>query len=107
METVKYQNLVTLTASIKLQDLSDYERERFWSQFYNRTERRLGWGLTIVGALGIAGSLCYELVCTAEVPVHLKVALFVTAVGLLLLLWNLLRLKWKTDHFDRYKGVMR
>jgi hypothetical protein len=107
METVKYQNLAALADSMKIREPTDQERRRFWAHFYNRTEWRLGWALLTVGLVGVVGSAAYEIWVTDSIPWHVKLAVALTCIGFLLILWNVLRLKWKTDRFDRYRGVLR
>jgi hypothetical protein len=107
LEVVEYQSLAALSSSMRLREPTDQERRRFWARFYNRTEWRIGWALLGVGMLGVLGSVAYEIWVTDSIPVHVKVAVAVTCAGFVLILWNVMRLKWKTDRFDRYRGVLR
>ena len=106
-ETVRYQNLVDLSRSMALTEPADHEIRRFWARFYNRTEWQLGWVLLILGLIVLAGEGLYLLLATDQLNWILKGAILCSAVGAGLLLWNTTRLKLRTSHLDRYRGVMR
>jgi hypothetical protein len=107
LEVVEYQSLAALSSAMRIREPTDQERRRFWARFYNRTEWRIGWALLGLGMLGVLLSVAWEIWVTDRIPVHVKVAVGVTCVGFVLILWNVMRLKWKTDRFDRYRGVLR
>ena len=107
LEVVEYQSLAALSSAMRIREPTDQERRRFWARFYNRTEWRIGWALLGLGMLGVLLSIAWEIWVTDRIPVHVKVAVAVTCVGFVLILWNVMRLKWKTDRFDRYRGVLR
>jgi hypothetical protein len=107
LEVVEYQSLAALSSAMRIREPTDQERRRFWARFYNRTEWRIGWALLGLGMLGVLLSVAWEIWVTDRIPVHVKVAVAVTCVGFVLILWNVMRLKWKTDRFDRYRGVLR
>lgn len=107
LEVVEYQSLAALSSAMRIREPTDQERRRFWARFYNRTEWRIGWALLGLGMLGVLLSIAWEIWVTDRIPIHVKVAVAVTCVGFVLILWNVMRLKWKTDRFDRYRGVLR
>lgn len=106
-EAVKLKNLMDLSRSMALSEPTDHELRRFWARFYNRTEWRLGWVLLSGGLIVLAAEGLYLLVTSAWLTWTQKAALLSAVVGGLLLGWNTVRLKLRTSHFDRYRGVMR
>ena len=106
MEVVKMKNLIDLSNSMAVAEPSDHEIRRFWSRFYNRTEWQLGWVLLVLGLMVLTGEALYLLV-SSDLRWDLKLAVICVAAGAGLLLWNTLRLKLRTSHYDRYRGVMR
>ena len=107
MEAAQHKNIMDLSHSMALAEPSDHEVRRFWSKFYNRTEWRLGWVLLITGLIVLAGEGLYLLIVSEAMSWIQKGAILSTVIGGVILLCHTLRLKIKTSHFDRYRGVMR
>ncbi len=105
-EAAEYRELMDMTQSRAVIEPTEQEMRRFWSRFYNRAEWRLGWVLLLAGLLIMVGEGIY-LLLTSETGWHIKVAAISTLVGIVVLLWNTVRLKIRTSRFDRYRGVMR
>ena len=62
--------------------------------------------LLAAGLLILVGEGIY-LLLTSHTGWHIKAAAISTLVGVVVLLWNTVRLKIRTSRFDRYRGVMR
>lgn len=105
-EAAQYRELMDMTHSMAVIEPTEHEMRRFWSRFYNRAEWRLGWVLFLVGLLVLLGEGIY-LLLTSDTGWHIKAAAISTLVGMVVLLWNTVRLKIRTSRFDRYRGVMR
>ena len=105
-EAAEYRELMDMTQSMAVIEPTEQEMRRFWSRFYNRAEWRLGWVLLLAGLLVLLGQGVYLLV-TSNTGWHIKAAAVSTLVGIVVLLWNTVRLKIRTSRFDRYRGVMR
>ncbi len=105
-EAAEYRELMDMTQSMAVIEPTEQEMRRFWSRFYNRAEWRLGWVLLLAGLLILVGEGIY-LLLTSETGWHIKAAAISTLVGIVVLLWNTVRLKIRTSRFDRYRGVMR
>lgn len=106
-EVARHRCLVDLGRAAALAEPTDHEIRRFWARFYNRTEWQLGWVLLALGLLVLAGEGFYLLVTSETIGWTLKAAVLSIALGGGLLLWNTMRLKLRTSHFDRYRGVIR
>ena len=105
-EAAEYRELMDMTQSMAVIEPTEQEMRRFWNRFYNRAEWRLGWVLLLAGLLVLLGQGVYLLV-TSNSGWHIKAAAVSTLVGIVVLLWNTVRLKIRTSRFDRYRGVMR
>jgi anti-sigma factor RsiW len=106
-EVARHRSLIDMAQGAALAEPTDHEVRRFWARFYNRTEWQLGWVLLTIGLLVLAIEGAWLLLTTAALGWLLKAAIISTATGAGLLLWNTMRLKLRTSHFDRYRGVMR
>jgi len=106
-EAVKLKNLIDLSQSMALSEPSEREVRRFWARFYNRSEWRIGWVLFTAGLVVLIGESLYLLMSSDQISWTLKGAILSTLIGGALLLWNTVRLKLRTSHFDRYRGVIR
>lgn len=107
MEAAKHKNIMDLSHSMALAEPTDHEIRRFWARFYNRTEWRLGWVLLTTGLVVLFVEGLYLLLASDVLSWLQKGAVLSTVLGALILLWHTVRLKLRTSHFDRYRGVMR
>jgi ferric-dicitrate binding protein FerR (iron transport regulator) len=85
--------------------------EVFWVSVYNRAERGIGWVLISVGSLVLLGFGIWHgimaLLADTELPVFVKIAIFATALGSLVLLFSVAREKWFVRRRDPYKEIPR
>ena len=105
-EAAEYRELMDMTQSMAVIEPTEQEMRRFWNRFYNRAEWRLGWVMLLSGLLILLGEGIYLLV-TGSAGWYIKAAAISALVGVVVLLWNTVRLKIRTSRFDRYRGVMR
>ncbi len=105
-EVTAHQSLLHLTSSMALLEPGDHEIRRFWSQFYNRSEWRIGWFLLVLGVVTLVSFGIFELLIS-EIHLIIKAAVLSALAGGCLVLWSAVRLKLRTARFDRYRGVMR
>lgn len=104
-EVAEFRCLADFTDSMTLAEPTDREMQRFWRNFYNRSEWQAGWVLIVLGGAVLAGYGVYELM-TLESWVVKGSALSII-VGGSVLLWSTIRQKVRTHRFDRYRGVTR
>ncbi len=105
-EAAEYRELMVMTQPMAAIEPTEQELRRFWSRFYNRAEWRLGWVLLLAGLMVLVMEGLYFLVMSG-IGWHIKTAAISALVGVIVLLWNTVRLKIRTSRFDRYRGVMR
>ena len=90
---------------------SDEEWEAFWEDFYNRTERSLGWFALTLGAVVLGGYGLFEFAAaifkTSELPWFVKGGIFVLCCGVLLLLVSVIRERLYVRRRTRYDDVKR
>jgi anti-sigma factor RsiW len=105
-EAAEYRELMDMTQAMAVIEPTEQEMRRFWNRFYNRAEWRVGWVLLLAGLVVLVGEGLY-LLLESHIDWHIKAATISALVGLIVLLWNTVRLKIRTSRFDRYRGVMR
>jgi ferric-dicitrate binding protein FerR (iron transport regulator) len=85
--------------------------DTYWVSVYNRVERGVGWILASLGVLVVAGYGLWKAVnaflADTGLPAFVKVAVFVAALGGLILLLSVAREKLFTRQRDPYREVKR
>jgi len=85
--------------------------ETYWVSVYNRVERGVGWILASLGVLVVAGYGLWkgvtEFLADTGLPAFVKIAVFVAALGGLILLLSVGREKLFTRMRDPYREVKR
>lgn len=98
-------------SKMKLKNPSKEVWDGYWLGIYNQLERGLAWIAISLGLLIIFGYSSYEMVQSlindTQTPVFVKIAVGVLIFGVLVLIWSLLREKFKTSKNDKYKEVQR
>ena len=98
-------------SKMKLKDPSKEVWDGYWLDIYNRLERGISWIAISLGLLVIFGYSSYEFVQSiikdTHMPQFVKISLGVFFFGLLVLIWSLLREKFKTSKNDNYKEIQR
>lgn len=105
------KNVREVLSKMKLKDPSKEVWDGYWLGIYNRLERGLAWIAISIGLLVIFGYSSYEAVQSiikdTHTPQFVKISLGVFFFGLLVLIWSLLREKFKTSKNDKYKEIQR
>lgn len=83
----------------------------YWTSVYNRMERGLGWILASVGgviliAFGLWHAV-HEILADSGLPGYIKIALFALLLGVVILLFSVLREKLFTRSKDPYREIQR
>ena len=85
--------------------------ETYWVSVYSRVERGVGWILASLGALVVVGYGIWKgvtaLLADTGLPGFVKIAIFVAALGGLILLLSVAREKLFTRRRDPYREIQR
>jgi hypothetical protein len=100
-----------VTKSMALRKPPDEVWEDYWASVYSRLERGIGWILVSLGGIVLLSYGAWQaveaLIANAEMPWFLKIAIFATTVGLVVLFVSVLREKLFIRASDPYKDVQR
>ncbi|MBI2433224.1 MAG: zf-HC2 domain-containing protein [Candidatus Hydrogenedentes bacterium] len=106
-ETMK-RLMVGTSASFRLTEPPDAVWDTFLDNIYNQLERRIGWGIALLGLLALAA---YGVVLFYYEPWAsnwIKVLLTLPALGLIVIFVSVLRQRLRAARTDRYsQGVHR
>jgi len=110
-EMGEFQRLKHMTDSMTLVEPEDRVWEQYWSNLYNRMERRAGWVLSSVAAIVLSIYFGFELIETIvtdpAVGVLMKAGLLALLGGLAILFVSVLRERVYFWSRDRYRDVRR
>ena len=109
-EVRRLRELKHLTSALQLREPPPEAWEAFWTDFWNRGERGLGWTLLVLGALIVGGYALLRLVAAilaATLPVIVRLGIFALGAGLVVLLVSVLRERIYARKHTRYKDVKR
>ena len=85
--------------------------EQYFGSVYNRMERGFAWILLSIGAIVLTGWVLWvgleELWGTTDIPMYVKIAIYATLLGLLVLLVSVIREKLFVRRTDPYKEIQR
>jgi hypothetical protein len=83
----------------------------YWLSIYNKIERGIAWILISISAIVIAVYGIIEaiqnLLAETDIPVFLKISIIVFVIGIVILIFSLLREKIATNKVDKYKEIQR
>ena len=110
-ELHEFQEMESLLTGLRLQDPPDTIWDDYWSDIYNRMERKLAWFVFSVGAavllfMGFVG-LIYEILLDPGLSVLIKGGLICIGAGLVILLVSVIREQLYHRKRERYREVRR
>ncbi len=110
-ELQTFQKLKEVTKAMKYADIPEAVWDGYWQDLYRRMERGLGWiflslGIIALAVLGIF-HLCRDFLFDAEIPIILRLATVLTALGTIILLVSVIRERLFAWRRDRYREVQR
>jgi anti-sigma factor RsiW len=100
LETMR--RLVYATSGLRYEDPPEEVWEPFLNNVYNRTERRVGWVLLVVGTVAVLGFGLYHYLFDPWASGLVKLLVATPFVGLALLLLSVLRQRLALVKLDRY-----
>jgi len=101
-ELAELRALKALTARAGLDERPDAELDAFWSDVYNRLERRLAGTLLAAGALIVVLVAAWLFFARPSTPLPIKIGVACAGLGALVLLWSVWRERARVLPFDRY-----
>jgi predicted anti-sigma-YlaC factor YlaD len=106
-----FRKLIAITDDVGLIEPEDKLWEQYWSGFYNRFERGIGWilfGVASICLLVYGGfKLVEALIKDPTIGVLLKIGLLAVITGLAILFVSAIRERLFFYKHDRYKDVRR
>lgn len=106
-----YESLERMVRSMESYSESERALERYWNQTWNRTERKLGWSFTGIGAAIMVGFGLFEFTRSfwndPSVPLVMRIGVGLGCFGVLVLLGSLIRERIMLRKKERYTEVQR
>jgi predicted anti-sigma-YlaC factor YlaD len=108
-ELREFRRLKEVTQNMRVVAPDDKYWESYWSNVYNRLERRIGWILISLGAILLTSYALYWLVLEllqSNVPIVVEIGVAALIVGICTLLVSVLRERlffFKSDKYERIK----
>jgi predicted anti-sigma-YlaC factor YlaD len=109
-ELEEFRRLKEVTQDMRVVMPDDKCWEEYWSNVYNRLERRVGWILFSIGAILLVSGGLYYLVARfllqGEIPVIIRIGVAALVVGFCTLLVSAVRERlflFKRDKYERIK----
>ncbi len=110
-EFEKLRTVKEVTKTMTFREPPEEVWETYWVSVYNRAERSLGWlflSLGLIVVFGWAGWQFVDAILTdTELPLLIKIAIFLGVLGGGILFFSVIREKWFTHKRDAYKEVVR
>ncbi len=110
-ELEEFMTLKEMTGIMSYADLPDEVWENYWQSLYKKMERGFGWILFSIGAIGLLFyglfQFISELFYNPSVPILVKIAVTVLALGAVILLVSFSRERLFAYKHDRYKEVKK
>jgi len=85
--------------------------DEYWTRFMNRFERGVAWIAIVLGSIIVLGYLIYyaieELLANTDIPNFLKFGIAMLSLGLIVLIFSVIREKLTVRKHDKYKEIQR
>lgn len=110
-ELADFRKLKEVTKTMRLVMPDDKVWDAYWSNVYNRLERRIGWILVSIGAILLGSYAFYKVLAEAfldpNIPVIVRIGLIALVVGICTLLVSVLRERFILSKSDKYERIKR
>jgi predicted anti-sigma-YlaC factor YlaD len=109
-ELEEFRRLKEVTQNMSVVAPDDRYWEEYWSNIYNRLERRIGWILTSIGVILLTSYGVYWLVLqlfNTNIPLIVQIGLMALVVGFCTLLVSVLRERLSLSRSDKYERIKR
>ncbi len=110
-ELEEFRRLKEVTHNMRVSTPDDKYWEIYWSNIYNRIERRVGWIMVSIGSILLTSYAIYYLVASllfkGEIPLVVRIGVVVLVVGFCTLIISVLRERIITSRGDKYERIQR
>jgi len=107
----EYQKLKEITMQVKFKEPPEEIWDRYWLNVYNRIERGIGWIFVSIGAMIVlfyGGFKAVEsLIVDPTIVLALKIGIIALLIGTVIVLVSVIREKFFTRKYDKYKEILR
>ena len=111
IEFEEQKKIKEVLKKMNLKNPSEELWDSYWENIYNKLERSLGWLAFFMGALILIGFASIEFVNQLyndnSSPLIVKIGIVSLVLGLLVLLFSVIREKYFTNKNDKYKEIQR
>lgn len=110
-EYASLKKLKGVTGEMKMKKLPEFYWDEYWNHIYNRIERGISWLFISVGTIIILSFVLWEvlreLIANELINPLLKGGIFITLIGVVILLVSIIREKIMVRKVDKYRKVER
>jgi predicted anti-sigma-YlaC factor YlaD len=110
-ELREFRRLKEVTHNMRVVTPDDKYWEQYWSNIYNRLERRIGWILISIGAILLTSYGLYYLVSSlllqGNIPIIVRIGVVALVVGFCTLIISGLRERIFLAKSDKYERIKR
>jgi predicted anti-sigma-YlaC factor YlaD len=110
-ELEEFRRLKEVTQNMRVAMPDDKYWEMYWSNIYNRLERRIGWILLSLGSILLTSYGLYYIVARlllqGNIPLVVRIGVVALVVGLCTLVVSVLRERIFLSKSDKYERIKR
>ncbi len=109
-ELQEFRRLKEVTQNMRVVAPDEKYWDVYWSNIYNRLERRIGWILMSLGAILLTSYGVYMLILElfqSQIPLVVRIGVLALVVGLCTLLVSVLRERIFFARADKYERIKR
>ena len=110
-ELEEFRRLKEVTHNMRVSTPDDRYWEIYWSNIYNRIERRVGWIMISIGSILLTSYALYYLVESVlfkgNIPIVVRMGVAALVVGFCTLIISVLRERIITSRADKYERIQR
>ncbi len=109
-ELAQFRRLKEVTQNMRVVAPDEKYWDVYWSNIYNRLERRIGWILMSLGAILLTSYAMYAFILElfqSQIPLVVRIGVLALVVGLCTLLVSVLRERVFFAKADKYERIKR
>lgn len=110
-ELQEFRKLKEVTHDMRVIVPEDKYWDQYWSNVYNRLERKVGWILISMGSIVLLAYAIYTLgetfIFGKHIPLLVRVGVIALVGGFCTLLISVLRERWFISKSDKYERIRR